>query len=142
MKHKRARLVLTALELASRTSKQETEFARVPINNSLTVEHIMPQGFKLEDWPYAKSDPFLHEIERPILLHSLGNLTLLTQPLNSEESNSPFETKRYLMKAHSILILNNYFLDTDIKKWDEDTIIARGKTLADLALKIWERPEK
>jgi hypothetical protein len=46
------------------------------------------------------------------------------------------------MKAHSILILNNYFLDTDIKKWDEDTIIARGKTLADLALKIWERPEK
>jgi hypothetical protein len=51
---KRVRIVLTALELASRTPRQEA--MPLPINNSLTIEHVMPQSFKPEEWPYPDRD--------------------------------------------------------------------------------------
>ena len=51
---RRVRLVLTALELNSRTPRQET--MPLSINNSLTIEHIMPQEFKSEEWPYPERE--------------------------------------------------------------------------------------
>ena len=154
---KRVRLVLTALELTSRTPRQEA--MPLPINNSLTIEHVMPQGFKPDEWPYSEHDiTELKQLEsnqkeleskqqelrirRFTLLHSLGNLTLLTQPLNSEVSNGPFRLKRPEITKQSLLILNSYFQrfsDSDI--WDEDKILERANTLAGLALKIWEYPK-
>ncbi|MBA7703665.1 hypothetical protein ES703_112457 [subsurface metagenome] len=77
---RRVRLVLTALELASRTSRQESLL--LPINNSLTIEHVMPQRFKPEEWPYPEQesvDKQEQDSRRQTLLHSLGNLTLLTR---------------------------------------------------------------
>jgi hypothetical protein len=53
-------------------------------------------------------------------------------------SNGPFRLKRPEIVKQSLLILNSYFQrfsDDDI--WHEDTIIERGKGLAELALKIW-----
>lgn len=139
---RRVRLVLTALELASRTPRQEA--LPLPINNSLTVEHVMPQGFKPEEWPYPEHetiDKQEQESRRWTLLHSLGNLTLLTQPLNSEVSNGPFRTKRPEITKQSLLILNSYFQKfSDDDVWDENTIIQRGEHLADLALRVWGYP--
>jgi len=140
---RRVRLVLTALELASRTSLQEA--LPLLINNSLTIEHIMPRGFKPEEWPYPEQETIdrkEQESRRWTLLHSLGNLTLLTQPLNSEVSNGPFRIKRPEITKQSLLILNSYFQRfSDGDRWDEDTIIERGKRLAELALRVWEHPK-
>lgn len=136
------RMALTALELASRTPRQES--LPLPINNQLTIEHVMPQGFKAEEWPYPEQESVdKQEVEsrRQTLLHSLGNLTLLTQPLNSEVSNGPFKIKRPEITKQSLLILNSYFQrfsDNDI--WNEDTILERGKDLAELALRVWSYP--
>jgi len=136
------RMALTALELASRTPRQES--LPLPINNQLTIEHVMPQGFKAEEWPYPEQESVnKQEVEsrRQTLLHNLGNLTLLTQPLNSEVSNGPFKIKRPEITKQSLLILNSYFQrfsDNDI--WNEDTILERGKHLTDLALRVWEYP--
>ena len=140
---RKVRLILTALELASRTPRQET--LPLPISNSLTIEHVMPQGFKPEEWPYSES---VSKLEDPLntrlnVLHSLGNLTLLTQPLNSEVSNGPFSLKRSDIAGQSLLILNSYFQGfKDEDQWDEDIIIQRGKKLAEKALKFWEYPKK
>jgi hypothetical protein len=153
---RRVRLVLTALELASRTPRQEA--LPLPINNNLTIEHVMPQGFKPEEWPYPEHDATELknletipkeletrrkelELKRWALLHSLGNLTLLTQPLNSEVSNGPFRTKRPEITKQSLLILNSYFQRfSDTDTWHEDTILERGTRLAELALKVWGYP--
>ena len=140
---RRVRLVLTALELASRTPRQEA--LPLPINNSLTVEHVMPQGFKPEEWPYPEHETIdrkEQESRRWTLLHSLGNLTLLTQPLNSEVSNGPFRIKRPEITKQSLLIINSYFQkfsDNDV--WNEDRIIERGNRLAESALRVWEYPK-
>ena len=140
---RRVRLVLTALELASRTPRQEA--LPLLINNSLTVEHVMPQGFKPEEWPYSEhetTDRKEQESRRWTLLHSMGNLTLLTQPLNSEVSNGPFRTKRPEITKQSLLILNSYFQRfSDDDCWDENTILDRGKSLSGLALNVWGYPE-
>ena len=139
---RRVRLVLTALELASRTSRQES--LPLPINNSLTIEHVMPQRFKPEEWPYPEQesvDKQEQDSRRQTLLHSLGNLTLLTQPLNSEVSNGPFSAKRPEITKQSLLVLNSYFQRfSDDDTWNEDTIIERGKRLAELALRVWTYP--
>jgi hypothetical protein len=137
------RMALTALELASRTPRQES--LPLPINNQLTIEHVMPQGFKAEEWPYPQQESVDRqemESRRWALLHSLGNLTLLTPPLNSEVSNGPFKIKRPEITKQSLLILNSYFQRfSDNDMWNEDTILERGKDLANLALKVWEYPE-
>jgi uncharacterized protein with ParB-like and HNH nuclease domain len=142
---KRLRMVLTALELASRTSHQEVELAPILLNNSLTIEHIMPQGFKPEEWPYAVSsidDPQAQQAQRYNLLHSLGNLTLLTQPLNSVLSCGPFHLKRPEITGQGLLLLNAYFqkFPNDFA-WNEEAIVNRGRLLADVALRVWKYPE-
>jgi len=153
---RRVHLVLTALELDSRTARQEA--LPLSINNPLTIEHIMPKEFKSEEWPYPeheavelrKMESNQKELElrqkelesrRLTLLHSIGNLTLLTQPLNSEISNGPFRNKRPEITEQSLLILNSYFQRfSDNDAWDEDRILERGTQLAGLALKVWEHP--
>ena len=139
---RRVRLVLTALELASRTPKQES--IPLPIGNSLTIEHVMPRGFKQEEWPYPEQEEAEEreqESRRWTLLHSLGNLTMLTQPLNSEVSNGPFNLKRPEITKQSLLVLNSYFQrfsDDDV--WNEQTILQRGFDLAAQAVKVWQYP--
>jgi len=139
---RRVRLILTALELASRSPKQEA--IPLPIGNSLTIEHVMPRGFKPEEWPYPEQETAEEreqESRRWTSLHTLGNLTMLTQPLNSEVSNGPFNLKRPEITKQSLLVLNSYFQgfsDDDI--WNEKTILSRGFHLADQAVKVWQYP--
>ena len=159
IKARRVNLLLTALEISSRTNKQEKDLVRISLNNTLTVEHVMPQSFKADEWPYSEHevselkkletnqkdlDSRLQELKsrRSILLHSLGNLTLLTQPLNSGVSNGPFREKRPEVTKQSLLILNSYFQRfSDNDTWDEDKILERGKLLAEMAIKVWPFPK-
>jgi hypothetical protein len=81
------------------------------------------------------------DIRRHQMLHTFGNLTLLTQRLNSEISNGPFSKKRLKIAEQSSLRLNTYFRKLkDIDSRDEDRIIARGAELFNTALIIWPRP--
>jgi uncharacterized protein with ParB-like and HNH nuclease domain len=141
---KRVQMILKALELASRTSNQEE--SNSIMNTAVTVEHVMPQSRNEEEWPYPKSyegiDALGQLTQRYNLIHNLGNLTLLTQYLNSEVSNASFRVKRPEIAKQSLLILNSYFQrfsDDDV--WNEETILERGKHLADLALTVWEYPK-
>ena len=133
---RKVRAVLEALEFAQRSAKQE--FA--PELNALSVEHVLPQQWKPEDWPLPADTPEAREA-RTRLLHSIGNLTLVTPAFNSALSNETFKVKRPEIVANSSLVLNAYFQkfkDDDV--WNEETIVARAGSQFAYAIKIWPYP--
>jgi hypothetical protein len=126
---------------------------RIEILSALTVEHVLPDEW-IEEWPLANGsrgvtlfEQFdksrsVEDIEatekRDRAKHTFGNLTLLTQPLNSSVSNSGFEVKRPEIVKNSALALNRYFQDKNT--WDEGLIITRGEMLCAHASERWPYP--
>nr|GEX82865.1 hypothetical protein [Tanacetum cinerariifolium] len=108
----RIRMILEAVEWQQYTKFQES--AR-PVLDSATIEHILPQTPTDEEWPLEVA-PEADEAEREQahllrgdLMHSFGNLTLVTSPLNSWLSNSAFHVKEKELSSQSTLMLNRYF---------------------------------
>ena len=87
----RLNLILQGIEGELRTAMAETQ--AVPRN--LHIEHIMPQSWH-QYWPLPADtvDEDGAIASRNRLLHSIGNLTLVNQRLNSALSNAPWEQKR------------------------------------------------
>lgn len=136
---RRTDMLLEAIELAQHGRYAED----IQIKSVLTVEHILPQNPKSGAWPVdprADESDFEAESRRSSMLHTLGNLTLVTQPFNSDLSNGPYSEKRAQLDAenNTLLTLNAYFRHVDI--WDEAAIETRGRKLAEDALKVWPGP--
>lgn len=74
---------------------------------------------------------------RDQLIHTIGNLTLLTQPLNSSLQNGAWIDKQPEITKQSALALNREFLD--YPEWNEARIEERGRNLLTHALEIWPR---
>ncbi len=136
----RLRLILEALEDRARNdSHGKTEDVRCP--KGLTLEHIMPQTWSHEDWPLPDSHDHNTnpEDERESLIHTLGNLTLVTNKLNPALSNSSWRNKRPELREHSVLFLNRELVE--LESWNEDSIRQRGRSLAARICRIWPRDE-
>ena len=114
------------------------EHSKEPIEVSgYTIEHVMPQKLT-EAWQQELGEDFqrIHEV----WLHKIGNLTLTGY--NPEYSNLTFKKKRDMDRKglrYSPLHLNQSFANTE--QWNEATIIARAKELAEKACKIWIYPD-
>lgn len=132
LRREQLRRILVVLEQESGTAKNELLSA----NAKLSVEHLLPQSWQAH-WPLPG---VRHETEeerlRADLLHTIGNLTLVTGPLNSALSNAPWTTKREDLLAHSALNLNRGLPIV----WNEDEIVDRSQRLADVAIQRWGRP--
>jgi uncharacterized protein with ParB-like and HNH nuclease domain len=141
--------LLSRLDETYLTSKSEA----ILIKTGLTIEHLMPQtwvefwplpggakGLTYEELEYADSgDPIaIATKRRNALIHSIGNLTILTQALNPAVSNSAWKTKKPQIMRYSLLPINQLLHDQDV--WDEDTIEQRSKELFKIALKLWPSP--
>jgi hypothetical protein len=121
-------MILEAIDLQLETNKQE----QIHLDSNLTIEHIYPQTPDNAVWL---------PLENPILVHSIGNLTLLTSALNSSVSNGPFVNKRPEIAKQSRLRMNTYFQDlTGMEQWTQADILQRAQQLFELALAIWPRP--
>ncbi len=72
-------------------------------------------------------------------MHRLGNLTIVTHPLNSALSNSAWTTKRTELNKHSRLLLNARLAERD--SWNEQAIDKHGKWLAQQLAAIWPGPD-
>ena len=132
----RLRLVLEGVERRLRSSGKSEQPA-VPKN--LTIEHLMPVGWDRRDWPLPEGvDSDAAAYQRNIRIHSIGNLTLATQKLNSSMSNDPWNNKRDELQEHSVLLLNNELLTQ--ATWDEETIRSRSLRMAELVSKRWPGP--
>ena len=126
---------------------------RLSIDDSVTIEHLLPQGW-IEHWPLASGAKGLagsalwaedadQEVaagtkKRNATLHTFGNLTILTQALNSTVRNSPWSVKKPEIMRSSLLPLNQMLHDFD--SWDESTIDRRGRELFSHAKTIWPGP--
>lgn len=127
----RLRMILAALEESLRGPYAESRHVQP---DTLTIEHIMPRSWE-KHWPLG---PAADPDERSSLVHTIGNLTLLTGQLNTAQSNAGWDTKRIAIGAHSVLYLNKRLLDTyGNGDWDEARIRDRCRTLAAQASTIW-----
>lgn len=124
----------------------------VSIESALTVEHILPQNWlehwtlpdnssgmtNTELWDAEADDPTaLATRKRNMMVQTFGNLTLVSQALNSAASNSNWTVKRPEILSHSLLPLNQQLATVDT--WDESSIAQRSEDLLHRALKLWPR---
>jgi hypothetical protein len=135
LKRDRLQRVLLALEAHLTTSW--TEPMAPHKHKRLSVEHLLPQSW-VENWPLPPDPDDARRVreQRDRLLHTIGNLTLVTGALNSSMSNAAWPTKRQHLLADSALTLNRGLPEV----WNTEAIVWRGSTLATAAIELWPRP--
>ena len=137
----RSAMVLSAINSAMGTSKNEKHKL---VDDSLSVEHLLPQNGSLANYPYSDEEleeGYTTEEYRRDLLHTVGNLTLLTTPLNSSVSNGPITAKAVQITEESDLRINAWMRKSPPRKWDEDDIWERSTKLFKFAKAIWPKPD-
>jgi uncharacterized protein DUF262/uncharacterized protein DUF1524 len=150
IKRPRLRAVLSAIELELRTARHED----VSLPTRLEIEHVMPRGWR-EHWGGDVAQSPELSAARDGLLHTIGNLTLVTQKLNVVLSNRPWTDeaaalvapsgrdaglgKRSLLGRYSILLLNKDIIDSNVEGWTEADIRKRADTLIGAAIRVWPR---
>ena len=118
-----ARYILRELEHAKR-STQEVE---VETPDRVHVEHVYPQNPQAgERWE-----------DHSLVIHRLGNQTLLARRLNTAIRNSNFEAKKPYYEDSDLLLTKEL---TSYVFWDIDAINDRQAMMSDLALPIWNFP--
>ncbi len=147
----RVQMILEGIELALDTNRQEARpvfgDGRIP-----SVEHLWPQNGDLNHWPVGmyKARPEVTAevvVQLRRMIQSFGNLTLLTQPLNSSVGNgawvaspeSPMKGKRDEILRTSTLRLNQYLRDVG-DTWDAAQIERRSKILFTQFKRAWPYP--
>ena len=78
------------------------------------------------------------EHRRGRVLHTMGNLTLLTKHLNPAVSNGPWVAKCPEILKRSALSLNRPL--AEVAAWDERAIEQRGRVLFKVACQVWPHP--
>jgi hypothetical protein len=125
----------------------------IAITNDLTIEHVMPRSWQ-DSWPlpdgsrglsweemgaWDLADPrYVQTESRDRRLNNIGNLTILTQPLNSAASNGSWEMKREEIGKNTLLPINIKLIQE--LEWNEDQIDRRAEYLYNVALRVWPRP--
>lgn len=104
------------------------------------IEHVMPRKWTAH-WPVP--DGAGGESEREQLIHTIGNLTLLTGPLNAKVSNGPWAGnggKHKALEAHDVLLLNNDLRKRAPEAWTHEGIRSRTDELTRMVAEIWPVP--
>jgi uncharacterized protein with ParB-like and HNH nuclease domain len=135
---KKVRAVLEALDAFNYSSKSEA----LALPKKLTIEHVMPQSWEAH-WPLPSEvtgEPITKQkasTRRDAILHTLGNLTLITNRLNPALSNGAWAEKRPELLKFSRLNLTQYFHGPEAETWDEAAIRARSEYLFAQLVRIW-----
>lgn len=135
----RLRMVLEAVEdhLRGWDSGRPLHEGRV-VRGLCTIEHVMPVQWAAH-WPHDGDDD-----RRNQLVHTLGNLTLVTQGLNSKASNAAWDGpkgKRETLDKHTSILMTRDILRQGASSWTDDDIVKRTHALVDIILDIWPVPE-
>lgn len=127
----RLRMVLEAVEDDARgynTGRGAWNGSRVS-RDTMNIEHIMPQQWR-QHFPVATEQ---EEIDRDEHVHRLGNLTLLTTPLNSSVSNRAWPGKEVALTRHDGLLMNRGLREAE--DWDEASIARRTGDSVDAVIR-------
>lgn len=135
----KVRAVLEALDDRFHSGKSEA----LAMPGNLSIEHVMPQSWRA-NWPVPKEylkGPLEADFLaiREMMLHSLGNLTLINGSFNASLQNGAWDKKQPELMRFSRLNLTRYF--ADIEAWDEAAIETRGKLLLAELINLWPVPD-
>src|SRR5699024_2181346 len=89
-----------------------------------------------QNWPVPTPQ---EEVDRDEHVHRLGNLTLLTTPLNSSVSNRPWPGKKEALTRHDVLLMNRGLREAE--SWDEASIDQRSADSIAAIIRTWPVPE-
>ena len=106
----------------------------------LTVEHLLPQSWGEEGWPIDEAAPRTmaqEQIDRSTLMHTLGNLTLVTFEENQRLANKPWADKIAMLPSSSLRL--NQHLPASFGS--ASSIRARSEVLADLICAALPAPD-
>lgn len=140
MSQDRLRLILGEADRVLQAAAWKTEPITIDYG-SLQVEHVIPQSWQTH-WPVSERGEVarqLAEQERERHINKIGNLTLVTGPLNVGLSNDPWAAKKEELSKHSKLQLNALLIKEPT--WDESRIAERGRLLARMVGQVWLGPE-
>ncbi len=103
------------------------------------IEHVMPRKWTAH-WPLQAPGQTAEGRDR--LVHTIGNLTLLTGKLNTKVSNGPWlgeAGKRKALNGHDVLFLNREICKRE-GDWTDDAIRSRTEALTALIIEVWPVP--
>ncbi|SQA79154.1 Uncharacterized conserved protein [Capnocytophaga ochracea] len=129
--------ILYLIESKIRNEKDSTALLGI---NKYSLEHLMPKKWR-NNWDKLSSKE--SEINRDRKLLTLGNLTIITQSLNSSIRDSKWEDKLKGKNKKGGLIEYSEGLKTisqflKYPEWDEKTIEERALFLYEKAKQIWK----
>ena len=102
----------------------------------VTVEHLMPQTLS-DDWKNDLGGETEASLVYNTYINNIGNLALLSRPLNSENSNAVWEKKRKNIEDSQFILTNSI---KEIEQWNDDTIKNRCKEITELSLEYIKGP--
>lgn len=113
------------------------------LDASVNIEHVAPQNWERHwqtDLGVGTNEEErwrLHQI-----VHRIGNLTLVTHPMNTTLGDRPWSFKAGLLRADDNLEMNRRLLrDMQGDVWNQDEIERRGRQLAEYVVRIWPHAE-
>ena len=135
--NKQAAGILYLIESKIRNEKDSTALLGI---NKYSLEHLMPKKWR-NNWDKLSSKE--SEINRDRKLLTLGNLTIITQSLNSSIRDSKWEDKLKGKNKKGGLTEYSVGLKTisqflEYPEWDEKTIEERALFLYEKAKQIWK----
>ncbi|MBN1860318.1 MAG: DUF262 domain-containing protein [Candidatus Thermoplasmatota archaeon] len=104
-----------------------------------TIEHIYPRDASKECWKKIFNE---YESNNGFLLHSLGNLLLLSRSKNSQLQNECFDFKKKHIDSgdHEIGYYNGSYNEIEVaqfEKWSPEEILIRGINMLKFMEKRW-----
>jgi uncharacterized protein with ParB-like and HNH nuclease domain len=107
-------------------SKDNSEMSFIRLNNTLQIEHILPQKPEDEEWK-----KLFNEEEREALTDCIGNLTLLSGRKNIQASNRIFSLKKETYKLRDGLTTSFVITQkiSEYSVWDKNAIEKRKEEL-------------
>jgi len=139
----RLRMILEAVEDYRRGFPGSGAKGEQPVvRATCTIEHVMPQKWG-QHWPLTQG---VTGTERDQLVHTLGNLTLVSKALNPSMSNAAWlgeKGKRTGLEEYSSIKITSDVIkmaDANESVWDEELIEERTSMLIDDILAIWPVP--
>jgi len=143
------RYILKNVEINARDKHDETTF----LTEDLTVEHVMPKKWA-QNWPLKNGKMVAYETSteaenegigmdhdtrrevnsRSRIIHTLGNLTLITGGRNASLGNAGWEDKKKKL-GESLLAMNRPIANAEY--WNESSIRERGERIAEIIISRW-----